>query len=187
MGHPSPPQGDGLIDHNELRAPRIFSPSFCPLGDAIRCWACRAPRVGPGGQREAWLSSCVCSQGRPGHRALPQTCDPAGADVQCARQAQHVSQSDASRLHLGPLPRADGVPVKSALTQTDTWGCPSLTAVCFTRLPSCSQGSPPRCTGRASGESPSDVTSRRGETPRRWKYCTGDYMARERRARPQKQ
>lgn len=117
----------------------------------------------------------------------PQTCDPAGADVQCARQAQHVSQSDASRPHLGPLPRADGVPVKSALTQTDTWGCPSLAAVCFAHLPSCSQGSPPRCRGRASGQSPSDVTSRRGETMRRRKYCAGDYMAGERRARPQKQ
>lgn len=151
MGPASPWQGDGLMDHSELRAPGISSPSFCPLGDAIRRWACRAPRVGPGGRREAQLSSCDCAPGSSCTGTFPR---PAAQQEQmCSvHEGQRVPQSDASRLHSGPLPRGRQRSWEVSLGPDRHIGLHlSLLAVSFRHLSSCSQGSPLRGRSRPAG------------------------------------
>lgn len=110
LGPPVPLQGDGLIDHNELRAPGIFSSALCPFGDALLRWACRA-QGGSWGPERGPLSGCVSRRGGPSPDPRPSrsrcamcTAGPARVPVRCQQAALQASA----------LPH--GIPVKSALS-----------------------------------------------------------------------
>lgn len=96
----------------------------------------------PGGQREAWLSGCVCTWGRPVRRALPQT--PSQQEQMCSVHGRPSTCPGQMPAGCTPgLPRARGIPVKSAVSPDGRLGsaplsspCPSHTSPCAPRAPS---------------------------------------------------